>query len=74
MVPEKENRKSKSLTRTGEKPARKKTETAIAPMSQEQRHGMIRQTAYYIAEKDGFNGDDVKYWLAAEQEINKKYS
>ena len=42
-------------------------------MTEEQRNHLIRETAYYIAEKNGFNGDSLEHWLAAEREINNKY-
>ncbi|MBM3351039.1 MAG: DUF2934 domain-containing protein [Betaproteobacteria bacterium] len=32
----------------------------------------IEISAYFIAEKDGFSGNPVDYWIAAEAEITKK--
>ncbi len=34
---------------------------------------MIEVAAYYIAEKHGFAGSAVDYWVQAEIEINAKY-
>jgi hypothetical protein len=34
------------------------------------RERMIREAAYYRAEKNGFKGDSVKYWLEAEKEVD----
>ncbi|HSH87741.1 MAG TPA: DUF2934 domain-containing protein [Methylophilus sp.] len=33
---------------------------------------MIEETAYYIAEKNGFYGESIEYWLAAEKEVDSK--
>lgn len=33
---------------------------------------MIEETAYYIAEKNGFYGHSIEYWLAAEKEVDSK--
>jgi len=30
---------------------------------------LIEVTAYYIAEKDGFAGNPVDYWIAAELQV-----
>jgi len=44
----------------------------------EVRHDMISKAAYYRAEKRGFhngdniNGDNIKDWLAAEEELDEK--
>lgn len=39
------------------------------PPSAEERYGMVQNAAYYLAEKDGFQGAAVDYWIQAEQEI-----
>jgi len=40
-----------------------------------QRHNMISEAAYYIAEKNGFEGSSMHDdWLSAEQEIDEKWS
>lgn len=33
---------------------------------------MIEEAAYYIAEKNGFYGHSIEYWLAAEKEVDSK--
>ncbi len=56
------------------KPAPKKTSTkkTVTANSPFERYKMIEVAAYYIAEKDGFQGCTADYWVAAEKEINKK--
>ena len=61
-----------------EKAAKKQTITRKKGDSQtqltpEERYRLIQESAYYMAEKAGFNGNSVDYWLAAEQEINTQY-
>lgn len=51
------------------KPSTAKTAKAGAP----ERYRMIEVAAYYIAEKHGFAGSAVDYWVQAEIEINAKY-
>ncbi len=51
-------------------PAPRKTES-VTP---EQRFKMIQDAAYYMAEKDGFHGGSMDYWMAAEFEIEEKLS
>lgn len=56
------------------KPAAKKTtprKAKTATGSLEERYRMIEVAAYYIAEKDGFAGNPVDYWIAAELKISK---
>mgnify|MGYP000098861281 CR=1 FL=1 len=50
------------------KPAAKKTKAGMTP---EHRYRMIEVAAYYLAEKDGFAGSPVEYWIAAELQIGK---
>ncbi len=52
------------------KPATRKTKATTADL--EQRYRMIEVAAYYIAEKDGFTGNPVDYWIAAELQIGKQ--
>ena len=37
----------------------------------EERHCMIAEAAYFIAERSGFDGDCETYWLVAECEIDR---
>jgi hypothetical protein len=60
---------STAKTTAAKKPAAKKTKAAISDL--EQRYKMIEVAAYYIAEKDGFAGSPVEYWIAAELQISK---
>ena len=48
------------------------TATHSETLSAEQRHQMIAEAAYYIAEQDGFqDGDAWAHWLQAETEIDR---
>jgi len=40
----------------------------------EERYRMVQEAAYFIAEKHGFGGADMEYWLAAEAEIEAQLS
>ena len=37
----------------------------------EERYCMIAEAAYYIAERQGFDGDCESHWLEAEREIDR---
>lgn len=57
------------------KPAAAKKTTAKSKASTvdlEQQYRMIEVAAYYIAERDGFTGNPVDYWIAAEAQFSKK--
>ena len=56
-------------TAAAKKTAAKKTKAATSDL--EQRYRLIEVAAYYIAEKDGFAGNPVDYWIAAELQISK---
>lgn len=64
---------AKPRSGTGKSTVRKKTARG-KPVSPEQRYRMIAESAYYMAEKSGFSGDNVAFWLAAEREIDKNLS
>ena len=34
----------------------------------------VEKAAYFKAENDGFRGDPVQYWLAAEAEVNATHT
>jgi len=72
VLPEK--RKTTALSKSGNKPSGKKQTKSKSALTPEQRYRMIQESAYFIAEKAGFKGDNVKYWLAAEKEISEKFS
>ena len=38
----------------------------------EERYRMVQTAAYYIAERNGFRGDSIMYWAAAEAEISAR--
>lgn len=40
-------------------------------VSAEERERMIRETAFYLAEREGFSSDNHIYWLRAEEQIDK---
>jgi len=75
----------KSTAKAAAKPAAKKAAAAkkTSPRTKKtaagnsidpgQRHHMIAEAAYYIAEHRGFNGgDSVQDWLLAETEIDRR--
>lgn len=48
---------------------KKASSGAITP---EQRYRMIQDAAYYVAERNGFAGDNYAYWLEAEKAIDEQ--
>lgn len=62
---------AKKATTSTKKPAaeRKTKSTSTSP---EQRYKMIEVAAFYLAEKDGFAGNPVDYWIAAELQISNQ--
>ncbi len=55
---------AKATTKTSSTKARK--------ISAEERYKMIEVAAYYIAEQNHFQGNAIDFWVAAEEEVNKK--
>jgi hypothetical protein len=51
------------------KPAAKSATAAKSTVTPEQRYCMVAEAAYYHAERQGFMGDPVQNWIAAEAEI-----
>jgi len=43
----------------------------MLPQQPSKQHQLIAETAYYLAEKESFQGDPTQYWLIAEMEIEK---
>lgn len=39
--------------------------------SAEERYRMTEVAAYFLAERDGFQGSSIEYWVAAEAQITK---
>jgi hypothetical protein len=60
------------------KPAAKKAAAPKAAKSRkiggEERYRMIEVAAYFLAERNGFKGNPVEYWTAAEIQISKLLS
>ncbi|MFH2133677.1 MAG: DUF2934 domain-containing protein [Pseudomonadota bacterium] len=55
------------------KAAAKKTAAKYVP-SPEQRYRMVQDAAYFLAEKNGFAGGAMDYWIAAEVQIESMLS
>lgn len=62
-------KKAPAVKKATAKPAAKKTKAVS--ISPEHRYRMIEVAAYYLAEKDGFAGNPLDYWIAAEGQISK---
>ena len=63
--------KKSTTAKAGKKPAAAAKKTAAAPkVSAEERHKMIEREAYFIAEKQGFQGDPHAHWLAAIKKVD----
>lgn len=62
-----------ATTGTQRRSPRGRKSTTSGAVNPEQRHRMIAEAAYYIAEQRGFNGgDSVRDWLLAENEIDRR--
>lgn len=44
---------------------------AKASVKSDDRHRMIAEAAYYLAERQGFGGDPENHWLEAERQIDR---
>jgi hypothetical protein len=53
--------------------AKKPAATKWVPGPQE-RYNMVQVAAYYIAERNGFNGNPLEFWTAAEAQVVKMLS
>lgn len=53
-----------------EKPSRKKPSPKLANLSPQDRHRMIEENAYLLAEQRGFQSDPLDNWLQAESEVD----
>jgi len=51
---------------------KRKTASRTKTISAEERYRMIQEAAYLRAEKAGFAGDPVQFWLEAEREIDSR--
>lgn len=64
-------------TAPAKKAATKKAPAKKAPakkglLTPEERYQRVQTEAYYIAELHGFGGDDLRYWLLAEQKLSEE--
>jgi len=73
----------RSKKTTGTKKATAAKATAKNAMSEqepeqnvaaEERHRLIAETAYVIAERRGFQGDPIENWLLAEAEVDARHA
>lgn len=48
------------------------TQKTVTKPTPEERYRMVETTAYFIAERNGFQGDSTEHWAAAEREIAAK--
>ena len=62
---------AKTAAPAAKKPATRAANPAGKPaaLTPEQRYRMVQEAAYYIAEKNGFAGGSMDYWIAAEAQI-----
>ncbi|MDD2235596.1 MAG: DUF2934 domain-containing protein [Kiritimatiellae bacterium] len=51
-------------------PAASKVTTRKKVVTAEERFRMVNEAAYYVAERNGFAGDDQRYWAEAEASID----
>ena len=65
-------KKAIETKKVSEKKATSKNSTKARSIGAEERYKMIEIAAYYIAEKNGFKGSSIDYWIAAEAEITDK--
>ena len=42
-------------------------------VTSEERYRMVQEAAYYIAERNGFGGDNQRYWSEAEAQIDAQF-
>ncbi len=54
------------------KAASKTDAPATTTVSAEERYQMIQQAAYFLAERQGFQGDSSGHWIEAERQINEQ--
>ena len=52
----------------------KKAAAKKSTLTPEERYQRVQTEAYYIAEQNGFAGDDLIYWLQAEKKVAKELS
>lgn len=62
--------KAATAASAGKSPASRKKTSAPAITTSASRLQMIEEAAYYIAEKSGFNNQQLEHWLAAEKQVD----
>ena len=63
--------KKTTAAKAAKKPAAAAKKSAAAPkVSPEERQKMIEREAYFIAEKQGFQGDPQAHWLEAVKKVD----
>lgn len=76
-VPAKKTATAAAKPAATKKPAAKKAAAKPAKSRKiggEERYRMIEVAAYFLAERNGFKGNPVEYWTAAEIQISKLLS
>jgi hypothetical protein len=78
MATQKKQSKTQTQTQTqkgkGRATAQKTSATqSIQAIQEEEKHRLIEEAAYFIAERRGFQGDlGLEDWLQAEKEVNAR--
>ena len=67
-------RKSAAKKKAPKKKVASKKRSRRTTISAERRYRMIQDAAYYLAEKSGFSGNAVDYWIRAEKQIDSRKS
>lgn len=62
----------KAATKTTAKKAATKKDTPKKSVTPKKRFELIQETAYFMAQKNNFEGDQAEYWLQAEAEVDKQ--
>jgi Na+-translocating ferredoxin:NAD+ oxidoreductase RnfG subunit len=69
----KPSKSSKDVKKAATKSKLSQTGSRVVPVTPEQRQAMIREAAYYLAEREGFAGcSPLENWLMAEAEIDRQ--
>lgn len=64
-------RSVKSPKSAVKKSAAKSKAPAKRSISPEEHYHMVQTAAYFRAQRDGFSGDAMNYWIQAEQEVDE---
>lgn len=69
-APKKTSTRKPGKAKTAQAKTATKSKASAKTVSAEERYLMIQQAAYYLAEKQGFHGNDVANWIQAEKEVD----